>query len=171
MECWKNKQFAGRVAVGVNEPLPPRESLGDNDPAQWDVGPDGYTKRDPWQEVHWLPLRRMRDGVEFAFSTTSKGGRRAIANLVKAGLSKKGLDPVVELASDGYDHPNKQLGWINTPYFRPCGWKPYASDVSNGVGQLEAPKTDVVPIERAPTEEKANTSLFAGADPDDDLPF
>ena len=39
--------------------MPPRESLGDNEAGEWDLGLDGQPA-DPWQHAQYLVLQRGR---------------------------------------------------------------------------------------------------------------
>src|SRR3954451_18004548 len=50
-EIWINKQVK-RIVADARGRLPERDELGHNDPELWETGPDGFTKKDPRQEVH-----------------------------------------------------------------------------------------------------------------------
>jgi len=113
------------VKVRDGKPLP-RETLGDDDPSQWEVGDDGKP-RDPYV-FQWLlpmsPAEAERDLTGYA--TASKGGIGAIGLLCKVyGRSQRnGLLPIVALKTTSYKHPvyGKVLkpdlpivGWHGTP--------------------------------------------------------
>ena len=77
----------------------PRSELGDHDRSRWETGLDGR-ERDPWGEVHYLGLRRLDDDSLVVFSTSSDGGRKAIAQIAKAAASRPGEAPIVTLGSE-----------------------------------------------------------------------
>ena len=58
-----------------------REELGDLDKNKWPAGPDGNTA-DPWSEVGEIVLADPLSGDEYRYSTSSFGGRKAIAALL-----------------------------------------------------------------------------------------
>jgi hypothetical protein len=102
-----------------------RNELGDTDERQWEVQDDG-SRRDPWQFTASLPLSRLDTGEAYLFSTSSKGGIRAINGLtrtygsrVRAKGDKAGL-PVVELQPDHYKH--SLYGKIYFPCLRVVNW-------------------------------------------------
>jgi hypothetical protein len=101
-----------------------RHELGDTDERHWESTDDG--RRDPWQFTASLPLSRLDTGEAYLFSTSSKGGIRAINGLtrtygsrVRAKGDKAGL-PVVELQPDHYKH--SQFGKIYFPCLRVVSW-------------------------------------------------
>ena len=105
---------------------PPRETLGDNDPSQWEVGDDGKP-RDPYVFQWLLPMSPVEaEGDLTVYATASKGGIGAIGLLCKVyGRSQRnGLLPIVALKTASYKHPvyGKVLkpdlpivGWHGTP--------------------------------------------------------
>jgi hypothetical protein len=106
-------------------PMPERTDLGDNDPTEWELGPDGQS-RDPWQLTHFVYLVDPQTFEEFTFSTSSWGGRDCVINL--AGQIKRMRDkhphavPLVELGaapmSTKFGRKSKPVlkvvGWLNT---------------------------------------------------------
>ena len=62
--------------------MPARESLGDLDTAQWELGLDGQPA-DPWQHHQYLVLQHTGTAELFTFVTSSKTGRRAVGNLLR----------------------------------------------------------------------------------------
>jgi hypothetical protein len=61
---------------------PPREALGDADPAAWPIGISGGPA-DPWQHQMCLILQHRDTHELFTFATSSTTGRRAVGNLLK----------------------------------------------------------------------------------------
>jgi hypothetical protein len=62
--------------------LPPRASLGDNDPSTWEIGLSGQPT-DPWQHQICLVLQNVETAALFTFATSSVTGRRAIGVLLR----------------------------------------------------------------------------------------
>jgi hypothetical protein len=105
---------------------PPRRSeLGDHDPSKWEADFNGK-QRDPWSLTHYLPLID-ETGEVFTFSTTSRGGTGALADLARyygSNLNTHPNDfPVIELQVGTYQHQNAQFGRIKFPTFKRCGWE------------------------------------------------
>jgi len=119
---------------------PYREDLGDLDQDLWDVDDDDKAI-DPWSETATLPFKNPRTGEEFTFSTSSGGGRQAVAKLIYAwrhGVTqgKSGL-PVVSLGSDTYKH--KKFGPVHFPVFKIVRWEDEADLIA---GKAEADPVD-----------------------------
>ena len=100
-----------------------REDLGDLDRDQWEVDDNGKSI-DPFSETTTLPFKNPRTAEEFTFSTSSTGGRQAVAKLVYAwrhGVTqgKSGL-PVIALDTDTYRH--KKFGQVHFPVFKIVRW-------------------------------------------------
>ena len=70
-----------RVALG--EQPPEREDLDDLEKDNWPEGIDGKPA-DPWSLQYLLPLEKISDGEVVIFTTSSFGGRRAVADLCTA---------------------------------------------------------------------------------------
>lgn len=143
MERWQSKRITDRVVARLGERLVPRSELGDHDRSRWETGLDGR-ERDPWGEVHYLGLRRLDDNSLVVFSTSSDGGRKAIAQIAKAAASRPGEAPIVTLGSNSY--PHRSFGQITTPTFDVAGWEPTAPEASPApapVAALAAPKAAV----------------------------
>jgi hypothetical protein len=85
--------------------VPQRESLGDLDPAQWDLGLDNQPQ-DPWQHQHNIVLQNTESSELFTFSTTSKTGRRAVGNLLRhyerMQKTRPNELPVIRLGKGGF---------------------------------------------------------------------
>jgi hypothetical protein len=100
---------------------PPRIELGDTDPTRWE-----RRDSDPWQLTFFLPLADSDTGKLYIFSTTSRGGRDALADLQEAyadhedGPEDAGKQPLVALSAGYYGHG--QYGRVETPSFKIVGW-------------------------------------------------
>jgi hypothetical protein len=105
--------------------LPPRESLGDTDEAQWEDGLSGAPE-DPWKCQFNLVLQSVTTSELYTFTTMSKVGRRAVANLLRhydrLQQTNPGDVPVVSMKPGGYTH--KKIGWVATPMFVIVGHTP-----------------------------------------------
>ena len=85
-----------------NAPKLAREDLGLTDETLWPANSDGKS-RDPWQPVYRIVMRDQ-EGVLLTFSTSSWGGRKAVAKLCRdydrnAAKHRCGEFPCVELGS------------------------------------------------------------------------
>jgi hypothetical protein len=121
---WKNGEVVeeNMAAWAVGHAY--REDLGDLDRDLWEIDDNGKPI-DPYSETATLPLKNPRTGEEFTFSTSSTGGRQAVAKLVYAwrhGVTqgKSGL-PVIALGSDTYKH--KKFGPVHFPVFKIVRWE------------------------------------------------
>jgi hypothetical protein len=100
--------------------MPRREQLGDFDMAKWEAGLDGQPQ-DPWTHQMYLVLQHGSSKELFTFVTSSKTGRRAVANLLRSydrlRKTKPNTVPVVRLKSGGFNHKDTRIGWVSTPTF------------------------------------------------------
>ena len=64
------------------KPLPERETLGDLDKSQWELGPDGVTPRDPWQSTRFVYL--VDPETAEAFSSAPRPGAAAAPSPILA---------------------------------------------------------------------------------------
>ena len=128
--------------------MPPRESLGDLDPAKWPIGLSGAAE-DPWQHQAVLVLQDRETLDLYSFATSSKTGRRAVGNLLRHydRLSRSHPDhyPVIRLKASGFNHRDQRIGWVHTPAFAVVG--------------------------RAPKADAAVPDTSVGADLNDKIPF
>jgi hypothetical protein len=142
---WRENRPVDEMMNLVSErvPMPTREDLGDNDKSLWESNKDG-SPRDPWQETYKLTLRSVEDPDDddkaFTFTTSSKGGRRAIKKLSgifgKEGLRMRpGQLPIVELSYTKYDHPD--FGLMKNPEFKVVGWVAPNAGAGNGAAADE----------------------------------
>jgi hypothetical protein len=113
---WVSGELVEQALVPVTETYDPkalRATLGDDDPGKWAVGDDGRPE-DPWKEAAYLPLKNLKTGAEYTYSTSSLGGTRAVKNLVAtfvwqiraAPETTANHLPVVELGARDYKHSN-----------------------------------------------------------------
>src|SRR5262249_54838034 len=86
---------------------PARETLGDLDESEWEVGLSGKPA-DPWQMQLLLPLQNVETGELFVFNTSSITGRRAVDGLIAMCARMQRTEPndypVVKLRVSGYQH-------------------------------------------------------------------
>jgi hypothetical protein len=117
-------RVGGLLYDGFN--LPPRESLGDLDQAEWKIGLSGLPE-DPWKHRLLLVFQRVDNGELFTFVTGSKVGRRACGNLLRHFNREQKTDagrdtyPLVRLGHGGFEHRDPRVGWVKTPFFRCVG--------------------------------------------------
>lgn len=130
--AWTKWQDSKRVdthvtPVGSGNPAPLRHELGDTDEALWELD-DRKEPRDPWQYSKTLPLVDPQSGEQYLFETGSVGGKSALGRLALAygrnASQHPQCDPVVQLASGGYDHKVRVFGYIHTPDFPIVRWVP-----------------------------------------------
>jgi hypothetical protein len=100
--------------------LPPRDTLGDDDKAQWPIGLSGAPE-DPWKRGTYIVLQNAETHEYFTFVTRSKTGRIAAANLLRhyerLRKSHPGECPIVRLKVGGFEHKDTRVGWVKTPVF------------------------------------------------------
>ena len=115
-----------RVDLVFGGSPPTREDLGENDESEWPITKMTGKKEDPWRRVMMVPLENPETGEILIFSTMSKTGLRAVANLLhqSARMMQKEPDklPVIKLRAGGYN--DKRYGWIRVPAFEFVGKTP-----------------------------------------------
>jgi hypothetical protein len=127
--------------------LPDREELGDLDEEDWEFGPDGKSKKDPWQNTRFVYLVDPVSAEAFTFSTSSWGGRGAVADLAdqiqRVRYARPGAVPVVELRAAPM---LTKYGKKSKPWFKVVDWRgggestapPQIEDKSGGGGGASA---------------------------------
>jgi hypothetical protein len=104
--------------------MPEREELGDSDQAQWELGPDKKTPRDPWVQTRFVYLISADTAEAFTFSTSSWGGREAVINLGDAIARMRSVHPnampVVALEAAPMA---TRFGRKSKPVLKITGWK------------------------------------------------
>jgi hypothetical protein len=112
--------------------MPPRETLGDMDEAQWPIGLSGAPD-DPWKHQNCVVLQRTGTDELYTFGTTSKVGRRAVGNLLRHynRMQKANANelPVIRLQPGGFNHRDPRVGWVSVPLFAIRGRAPRDSAV------------------------------------------
>jgi hypothetical protein len=107
--------------------MPKRATLGDTDPAAWELGLDGKPA-DPWQHHVCLVLQRGDTAELFTYVASSVTGRRAVGVLLRHydRLSRTNPDmfPVVRLKIGGFQHRDDRVGWVKVPTLAVVGRAP-----------------------------------------------
>ena len=89
--------------------------------SKWEVDSDG-SARDPWQFTNYVVFISPESSDIFTFTTASRGGINAVADLCKAHdrviRRQSGCYPLVSLESDSYQHKIKSRGRIKIPRFQ-----------------------------------------------------
>ena len=160
---WKDGELVEQEMVPITPDYDAkalRASLGDTDRTAWEKGEDGE-RIDPWDEAVLLPMKNLKTGAEYTFSTFSVGGVRCVKQLVRA-YSKQiqavpettaGHLPIVELGANSYKHKKKERGTIYNPLLTGIDWV-HASEIANKPRQ-----------ERPSSEEPAQTKFAEPAPP------
>jgi hypothetical protein len=135
----------GRVADGF-QPLE-REQLGDTDSRLW-IDPEN----DPWQEVSMLPMLDLENREIFLFTTSSDGGRDAVATLLDGYLDNlknhpddSAKQPLVTLANDNYTNAGGKK--IFFPVFEIDGW----AERPPALRHIKPPPLDMLTIKHSDT--------------------
>jgi hypothetical protein len=119
--------------------MPEREDLGNLDEAQWEVGPDGKTKKDPWANTRFVYLVDPKTAEAFTFSTSSWGGREAVTNLGDAIARFRSVYPdAVPIVSLEAAPMQTRFGRKSKPIFKIVGWKS-AGGATMEMKELPAP--------------------------------
>jgi hypothetical protein len=108
--------------------LPERDALGDLDQAQWEIAPDGKTKRDPWANTRFVYLIDPKTAEAFTFSTSSWGGREAVTllgdSIARMRVAHPTAMPIVALEAAPM---MTKYGRKSKPVFKIVGWKSVGS--------------------------------------------
>ena len=168
---WQKRQdkkftYCGHGFVRDGHQPPAREKLDERDEARWPGG------KDPWQLCHYLPMFDPETREQFVFTTTSDGGKDALADLQDAYADHnegRALDacewPIVELAGESY--VNSYGKTIHKPIFDIVGWCEPPPAFRRPKLPPSAPVLRV--IEHKPAE--AKPSLDKRSSLDDEIPF
>jgi hypothetical protein len=155
---WFDSKPVEHEMVRVEDGVLPKQrgELGDTDPSQWPKDKDGKAK-DMWQFTNYLPM--MDEGGNlFTFTTASRGGISAIAQLLKRYANHRkrhpNVFPLIALNVDSYQHKDRNLGRIQIPVFEPSGY---------------APKTDFLAALAEAGHSGGVEPEAAEADPEDDF--
>jgi hypothetical protein len=137
-----------------------RETLGDLDQSQWPRDDSGKPT-DPWKECVLLPLKDLKTGACYTFSSSSIGGTRAAKRLaavyswqLRASPETAGHLPVVALGSRAYQHSDRKRGTIHNPTLEGIDWVP-ASVLDNNKGnKADEPPPEVFEDHRSEKTKK-----------------
>jgi hypothetical protein len=128
--------------------MPERSTLGDDDPATWELGLDGKPQ-DPWQHHVYLVLQHGDTSELFTYVTSSVTGRRAIGNLLRhydrMQRTHPDMYPVIKLKVGGFNHRDERVGWVSTPVLGVVGRAPKDS-VAKPDGSIAADMNDQIPF-------------------------
>ena len=139
---WKDGELVDQVLqplTGAYDPKALRASLGDTDRAGWPRGDEGQPE-DPWREAAYLPLKNLKTGAEYTYSTSSLGGCRAVKQLVATyawqirAAAETTADhlPLVELGTRSYKHADRKRGTIYNPVLTGVDWVPASAVIDKG---------------------------------------
>jgi hypothetical protein len=128
--------------------LPPRDSLGDTDQTQWEIGLNGQPA-DPWVHQVYVVLQRGDTAELFTYIASSITSRRAVGTLLRHYDRMRKTDanfyPIVRLKVGGFQHRNERVGWVKVPVFAVVG--------------------------RVPKDSAAKPDSSIGTDLNDDIPY
>lgn len=101
---WDGKPTEHRIGrVADRHIVPARDTLGDLDESKWETEPNGL-RRDPWARTCYLAMRNVNDDEIICFTSSSDGGRKAVAKLAdrydRLRHRFKAKMPVVKLESE-----------------------------------------------------------------------
>jgi hypothetical protein len=154
---WSNGELVEQALVPITDAYDSealRASLGDTDRSQWPKGDDGQPE-DPWKEAAYLPMKNLKTGAKYTYSTSSVGGTRAVKRLVatyawqmrSAPETTANHLPVVELGARDYKHPDRKRGTIFNPVLTGVDWVPasaVADKSDDRQGDMSPPKAESV---------------------------
>jgi hypothetical protein len=147
----------------------PRAELGDTDRELW-------IKDDPWQLTFLLPLSDPENDQLYTFSTTSKGGRDALANLQDAYADNREYHPAdahklprVCLSGDYYPHPD--FGRVDTPVFDIVGWVNRPADFKPIQLPVSASRMLMIEHQAVEVASPAEHKRPSRGDMDEEIPF
>jgi len=131
---WVGGELAEQALEPITESYDPRAlraSLGDTDETKWPLGDDGRPE-DPWREAALLPMKNLKTGAEYTYSTSSLGGVRAVKKLAgtyawqlrAAPETTSNHLPIVELQARSYKHTDRKRGTIYNPVLVGVDWVP-----------------------------------------------
>jgi hypothetical protein len=145
-------------------PMPERGELGDNDTAEWEIGPDGQP-RDAWQSTHFVYLIDPQTAEAFTFSTSSWGGRDCVINLADQIRRMRGThSDAVPLVRLGAAPMSTRFGRKSKPTLTVVGWRTTAASAVIGQPERQLPPAGAIAT-REPVAAKPVDDM------DDDIPF
>lgn len=145
--CWKDGEVQQETMVRIVDGSPPAKGeLPDYGPFDRD--------QDGWREQSSVEFRDVEGGEQFLFKTSSKGGRIAVANLVKdygrSFQQHPGELAIVELGNvsfDAKDERGRKLGKKYAPAFKIVGWQSEADLMAKfEAAAADEPEAEDVPV-------------------------
>jgi hypothetical protein len=125
---WENARPAEYRMRQTGKRLPERDELGHDNEDEWEEGPDGKVQ-DPWRNTRLVYLVDPHTAEAFTFSTSSWGGRDAVANLGDQISRMRSVHPdavpVIELRAA--EMPTR-FGRKSKPLFKIIGWRTASGD-------------------------------------------
>jgi hypothetical protein len=163
---WRDGELVEQAMQPLTEAYDPkalRASLGDTERERWAKNDEGQPE-DPWREAALLPLKNLKTGAEYTYSTSSLGGCRCVKQLVAtyawqiraAPETTANHLPVVELGARDYKHADRKRGTIYNPVLTGIDWVPAAAVMDKGDSQKPAQAFE---DHRSKNEKKRRTSL------------
>jgi hypothetical protein len=120
---WEDGKPAEYRCREANKRLPDRDELGYDDQSEWEEGPSGEPQ-DPWRNTRLVYLVDPQTAEAYTFSTSSWGGRSAVADLGDAITRMRSVHadalPIVELRA--VEMPTR-FGRKSKPQFKIVGWR------------------------------------------------
>jgi hypothetical protein len=157
--------------VRIADGLPAqREELGDSDKEQWEYKLNGGDeRRDPWQQVNYLPMIDA-DGKVYTLTITSIAGLKEVASLCAAYAverkTRTDVFPLIELGVGSFQHRDRSIGRIKFPTLNIIGYEPKEKF------KLEAEPTTLPAPPVEDEEPPPHTDVPSGRDDDDEeIPF
>ena|SRR5262245_24649058 len=108
------------------------------------------------------PLKDLKTGAEYTYSTSSVGGTRAVKHLVAtyawqlraAPETTTGHLPVVEIGARSYKHADRKRGTIYNPIFVGVDWVPASAVLDKSGTEAAKPPAEmpVFPDYRTPKD-------------------
>ncbi len=139
--AWGDGEVLGEKMVPINEPLP-------------EMGVAPAEAKNGWEVQLGLSMKCLTgedEGLEGRYTTTSKGGKRALNELAVTIAQQVEKDqskpvPIVRLKSDSYKHKN--YGKVITPLFEVVGWMSMDGEGDAPAAEAEAPAPEAAPARR-----------------------
>lgn len=123
---WEDKRPVERLVTRPGQRHPHRDELGHDDESKWERGPGGGPS-DPWRDSREVKLVDPKTGAELIYSTSTFGGRDAVALLSQqignVRVVHPTATPIIELDSEKVStkygmKPQPRLtvvGWVGRP--------------------------------------------------------
>ena len=154
---WEDSKPAEYRVRQPGRRLPDREELGHSDESEWERDASGE-RQDPWRNTRLVYLVDPKTAEAFTFTTSSWGGRGAVAELGDQISRMRSVHadavPIVELRAA--EMPTK-YGRKSRPVFKIVEWK-------------TADAEQAAPVERQITTQKAKQEVDF-VEMDDEIPF